>query len=102
MNTGEYLGTQNITWPVSGSMAWGSGLILPISYQYIAMMGQQGLLSATKGAIVNANYMKHRLMGNYPILFTNKNGCVAHEFILDVRAEQKRTGVTAATRTAKT
>jgi len=96
MNTGLLLDyKRNITKSITASMAWGSGLILPISYQYIAMMGQKGLLEATKGAIVAANYMKHRLMGNYPILFTNKNGCVAHEFILDIRPELKRTGINA-------
>jgi glycine dehydrogenase len=96
MATGRGFNDQlHITKPVAGSMSWGSGLILPISYQYIAMMGQEGLLSATKGAIVGANYMKHRLMGTYSILFTNQYGCVAHEFILDIRGEKKRTGITA-------
>jgi len=84
-----------ITWPVSGSSHFGSGLILPISYQYISMMGQEGLMSSTKAAIVGANYMKHRLQDEYSILYQNDRGCVAHEFILDVRGELKRTGITA-------
>jgi len=36
---------------------WGSTLILPISYTYIAMMGSQGLTDASKIAILNTNYM---------------------------------------------
>lgn len=40
---------------------WGSALILPISYTYIAMMGSKGLTEASKIAILNANYMAKRL-----------------------------------------
>lgn len=40
---------------------WGSALILPISYTYIAMMGSRGLTDASKIAILNANYMAKRL-----------------------------------------
>lgn len=40
---------------------WGSALILPISYVYIAMMGSEGLTEASKIAILNANYMAKRL-----------------------------------------
>lgn len=40
---------------------WGSALILPISYTYIAMMGSGGLTEASKIAILNANYMAKRL-----------------------------------------
>ncbi|WP_020531529.1 aminomethyl-transferring glycine dehydrogenase [Flexithrix dorotheae] len=65
---------------------WGSASILPISYAYIAMMGTQGLENATKHAILNANYMKSRLESHYPVLFTGKNGRVAHEMIIDCRA----------------
>lgn len=36
---------------------YGSALILPISYSYIAMMGNKGLTDASKIAILNANYM---------------------------------------------
>lgn len=40
---------------------WGSALILPISYTYIAMMGSKGLTDASKIAILSANYMAKRL-----------------------------------------
>nr|POE91331.1 glycine dehydrogenase (decarboxylating), mitochondrial [Quercus suber] len=48
---------------------WGSTLILPISYTYIAMMGSKGLTEASKIATLNANYMAKRLESHYPILF---------------------------------
>jgi len=71
----------------------GSPSILPISYAYIAMMGAEGLLSATKHAILNANYMASRLQGHYDILYTGNHGRVAHEFILDCRHFKAEAGV---------
>lgn len=64
---------------------WGSASILTISYAYIRMMGAEGLTSATKYAILNANYMKDRLKDAYDILYLGKNGRSAHEFIVDLR-----------------
>lgn len=68
---------------------YGSAFILPISYTYILMLGAEGLLKATQGAIINANYMKARLEKYYDILYTNANQVVAHEFILDCRPFKK-------------
>ena len=65
---------------------WGSPGILPISWAYIAMMGTQGLTAATEVAILNANYIAKRLAPHYPVLYTGKNGLVAHECIIDLRA----------------
>ncbi len=64
---------------------WGSASILTISWAYIAMMGADGLRRATLVAILNANYIAARLREHYPILYTGKNGMVAHECILDLR-----------------
>ncbi len=64
---------------------WGSGMILPISWAYIAMMGAKGLRRATELAILNANYVAKRLEDAYPILYRGTNGFVAHECILDLR-----------------
>ncbi|MCR9084316.1 MAG: glycine dehydrogenase (aminomethyl-transferring), partial [Cyclobacteriaceae bacterium] len=64
---------------------YGSASILPISYAYIEMMGGAGLTNATKMAILNANYIKERLDGHYPILYTGANGRAAHEMIIDCR-----------------
>ncbi|KAK9274983.1 hypothetical protein L1049_022240 [Liquidambar formosana] len=72
---------------------WGSALILPISYTYIAMMGSKGLTEASKIAILNANYMAKRLESHYPILFRGINGTVAHEFIIDLRSFKNTAGI---------
>ncbi|KAG0493068.1 hypothetical protein HPP92_006466 [Vanilla planifolia] len=74
---------------------WGSALILPISYSYIAMMGSKGLTDASKIAILNANYMARRLENHYPILFRGVNGTVAHEFIVDLRGFKQTAGIEA-------
>ena len=72
---------------------WGSASILPISWMYIAMMGGDGLTEATKVAILNANYIAHRLAPHYPILFTGKSGLVAHECIIDLRPLRKTASI---------
>jgi glycine dehydrogenase len=64
---------------------WGSASILTISWAYIAMMGAAGLKQATLNAILNANYIAKKLTPHYSILFTGKNGWVAHECIIDCR-----------------
>ncbi|WP_028867253.1 aminomethyl-transferring glycine dehydrogenase [Psychromonas arctica] len=71
----------------------GSASILPISYAYIAMMGEQGLTEATKLAILNANYVMERLRPHYPILFLGKEGRVAHECIIDIRPIEAASGI---------
>jgi glycine cleavage system P protein (glycine dehydrogenase) len=68
---------------------WGSASILLISWAYIQMMGARGLTEATKMAILNANYIAERLSAHYPILYRGKNGRIAHECILDMRAFKK-------------
>ena len=68
---------------------WGSPGILPISWAYIAMMGADGLSSATEVAILNANYIAKRLASHYPVLYTGKCDLVAHECIIDLRAFKK-------------
>jgi glycine dehydrogenase len=70
--------------PVSAA-PWGSASILTISWVYIALMGAAGLTKATEVAILNANYMAARLREHYPVLYSGRNGRVAHEFILDLR-----------------
>jgi len=64
---------------------WGSASILTISWMYIGMMGAAGLKRATQVAILNANYIAHRLKDYFPVLYKGKNGMVAHECILDFR-----------------
>ena len=68
---------------------WGSASIYTISWAYIAMMGAAGLKRATLTAILNANYIAKRLAPYYPILYTGKNGWVAHECIIDCHEFKK-------------
>jgi glycine dehydrogenase len=79
--------------PISAA-PYGSAGILPISYAYIAMMGANGLTSATEHALLAANYVAARLRDHYPVLYAGRNGWVAHECVLDLRPLTKASGVT--------
>jgi glycine dehydrogenase len=84
-------GEQGIT--AVSAAPYGSAMVLPISYAYIMLMGGDGLKEATRYAILNANYMKERLAEHFPILYSGKNGRVAHELILDCNAFLKTAGI---------
>ena len=79
---------------VVSSAPYGSASILPISWAYIALMGGEGLAEATKVAILNANYIAHRLEDHYPILYKGSSGNVAHECIIDIRPIKEASGIT--------
>jgi glycine dehydrogenase len=79
--------------PAVSSAPYGSALILLISYAYIKMLGDQGLTDATRYAILNANYLKAKLEGLYPVLYKGDMGMVAHEMILDCRDFKRSAGV---------
>ncbi|HUA28915.1 MAG TPA: aminomethyl-transferring glycine dehydrogenase [Streptosporangiaceae bacterium] len=74
---------------------YGSAGILPISWAYIQMMGAEGLRRATGVAILSANYVARRLDPHFPVLYTGREGLVAHECILDLRQIASQTGITA-------
>jgi glycine dehydrogenase len=76
--------SQNTSGAVSAAQ-YGSPSLLPISWAYCLMMGSEGLASATKYAILNANYIATRLKGSYDVLFKGPSGRVAHECIIDTR-----------------
>jgi len=79
--------------PISSS-EWSSASILTIPYLYIKMMGSDGLTDASKIAILNSNYLKHRLENYYPIVYSNKYGRVGHEFILDLSKYKSELNIT--------
>ncbi|MFM6980515.1 MAG: aminomethyl-transferring glycine dehydrogenase, partial [Micrococcales bacterium] len=79
--------------PISAA-PYGSASILPISWAYIRMMGNDGLQAATSNAVLSANYVARKLAGAYPLLYTGKNSLVAHECIIDIRPITKDSGVT--------
>jgi len=78
--------------PAISAAPWGSALVLAISYAYIKMLGNDGLKKSTELAILNANYIKAKLEKHYSILYSGKNGNVAHEMIVDFR-EFKKDGI---------
>ena len=73
---------------------WGSAGILPISWAYMKLMGHEGLLQATRIAILNANYIAARLSPHYPVLYRGPGGLVAHECIIDLREIKRTCGIT--------
>jgi glycine dehydrogenase len=78
---------------VVSSAPYGNAFLLPITYGYIKMMGSEGLRRATAVAILNANYIAAKLRPHYDILYTGKNGRVAHECIVDCRSFPAKYGV---------
>lgn len=94
LNERGELSTTAAVGPVSAA-PYGSAGILPIPYLYIALMGAEGLLQATQAAILNANYIAHRLRDYYPVLYAGRGGRVAHECILDVRQIKDSSGISA-------
>ena len=72
---------------------WGSSSILPISWMYIKMMGAEGLKKASQVSILNANYISKKLSKDYKVLYTGKNGNVAHECIIDIRPIKASSGI---------
>jgi glycine dehydrogenase len=87
--------------PVGGDQAisavsaapWGSASILLISWAYIKMLGGQGLVDSSKMALLNANYMAHRLYGHYSLRYKNVNDRVAHELLIDLAEFEKSAGL---------
>jgi glycine dehydrogenase len=72
---------------------WSSASILLISYAYMKMLGRTGMTDASRYAILNANYIKSRLERHYPVLYSRRNGRVAHEMIFDLRALKHASGI---------
>ncbi|MGD9660051.1 MAG: aminomethyl-transferring glycine dehydrogenase [Porticoccaceae bacterium] len=85
-------GTDTVNGTISAA-GWGSASILPISWMYIKMMGAAGLKRATQVAILNANYLAKKLDDHYPVLYTGRNGLVAHECIIDLRQLKEESGI---------
>ena len=67
--------------------------MLPISWAYIAMMGADGLRRATQVAVLSANYVAKRLAPYFPVLYTGRNGLVAHECVIDLRPLSREVGI---------
>lgn len=57
------------------------------------MLGGQGLADSSKIALLNANYMAHRLASHYSLRFRNGNERVAHELLIDLAEFEKAAGL---------
>ena len=75
------------------SSPWGSAMLLPITYGYIKMLGEEGLRHSTEMAIVNANYMSSALKDEYRTYYSGETGRVGHEMILDLTNFKKDYGI---------
>ena len=97
----DFLPTHNVIkecGPINGmgsvsAAPWGSSSILPISWMYIKMMGAEGLKKASQVSILNANYIARKLSSGFKVLYTGKNGNVAHECIIDIRPIKAKSGI---------
>ena len=88
MKTGGAQGIEAVS-----AAPFGSASILLISWAYIKMLGGRGLADSTKIALLNANYIAHRLSGHYSVKYTNSNGRVAHELLIDLAEFDKKAGL---------
>jgi glycine dehydrogenase len=88
----DFLPGRGSAGPVAAA-PYGSAGILPISWAYVAMMGADGLRQATQVAVLSANYVARRLAPHYPVLYTGRNGLVAHECVIDLRPLARDTGI---------
>ncbi len=68
---------------------YGNFGILVRAYTYIRTMGPQGLKEVSENAVLNANYLMHRLSDHYDVPFP---GHCKHEFVLSGK-RQKKLGV---------
>jgi glycine dehydrogenase len=89
----DFLPGRGSAGPVAAA-PYGSAGILPISWAYVAMMGAAGLKQATQVAVLSANYVARRLASHYSVLYTGRNGLVAHECVIDLRPLARETGIT--------
>ncbi len=60
------------------------------AYAYIRTAGGEGLKEITENAVLNANYMKHKLKDTYELPFASDS---LHEFVLS-GSRQKKDGIT--------
>ena len=73
---------------------WGNAGVLPITYSYLYLLGHD-VAQCSIIAILNANYMMHKLNKDYNVRYYNENKRVSHEFIIDLKSIRDEYGITA-------
>ena len=71
----------------------GNFLVLVKALTYIKLLGKEGLITASKSAVLNANYLRFKLQEHFHIPY-NQQGCM-HEFVISVADHLKEKGISA-------
>ena len=71
---------------------YGNYLVVMRALAYIMSLGREGIPEAARGAVLNANYLLHKLLPEYTPAFA---GICMHEFVLTLEELKKQTGVSA-------
>ena len=72
---------------------YGNFAVVVRALAYLLTLGKQGIPEAAENAVLNANYLMHKLAGHYDMACC-ENGCM-HEFVMDLSRLKEETGVTA-------
>jgi glycine dehydrogenase subunit 2 len=70
----------------------GNALVLARAYAYLLLNGGDGLRRVAEAAVLNANWLRHRLRGAYDIPYDRPN---MHEMVLSVASLKKQRGIRA-------
>ena len=70
----------------------GNFLVVVRALTYIMTLGREGIPEAAQNAVLNANYLQQKIKGTFTPAFDRR--CM-HEFVLDLGAFKKETGVSA-------
>lgn len=71
---------------------YGNFLVCVRALAYVLTLGAEGVREASETAVLNANYMMHKLKGTYDMAYDHT--CM-HEFVMSLEELKKATGVTA-------
>ena len=70
----------------------GTFLVVVRALAYLMTLGQEGIPEAARNAVLNANYLMEKIKGTFSPAFDR---ICMHEFVLDLSAFKKETGVSA-------
>ncbi len=70
----------------------GNFLVVIKALTYLLTLGKEGVPEAAKNAVLNANYLQHKIKGTFTPAFDR---ICMHEFVLDLSNFKKETGVSA-------
>ncbi len=71
---------------------YGNFLVCVRALAYVLTLGSEGVREASETAVINANYMMHKLKDTYDMAYDHT--CM-HEFVMSLEELKKATGVTA-------